>query len=90
MGKATMSGKRAVVVLGMHRSGTSALTRVLSLAGAELPRTMMRLRAADNPTGFWESVKLMEIHDAALEALGSAWDDLLPVAPSRFRTAAAT
>lgn len=33
------AGRRALVVLGMHRSGTSAVTRVLSLCGASLPKS---------------------------------------------------
>ncbi|MBI3461596.1 MAG: hypothetical protein HY000_00840, partial [Planctomycetes bacterium] len=32
---------RAICVLGMHRSGTSALTRVLNLAGAELGSALL-------------------------------------------------
>ena len=30
--------RTALVVCGMHRSGTSALARVISLLGAELPK----------------------------------------------------
>src|SRR4051812_21010366 len=33
--------RRALVVLGMHRSGTSAMTRMLSLLGASLPKHLM-------------------------------------------------
>ncbi|MGV9797720.1 sulfotransferase family protein [Mycobacterium sp. NPDC003449] len=49
------SGSRPVIlfVLGMGRSGTSALTRVLSLCGAAIPPGM--LGADDNnPRGYWE------------------------------------
>ena len=69
-----------LLVLGMHRSGTSALTRLLSLAGARLPDTL--LGASDsNPTGHWESELLMQLHDGLLEELGSRWSDwrALPV-----------
>ena len=30
-----------LLVLGMHRSGTSAMTRVISLLGADLPKTLL-------------------------------------------------
>jgi len=40
-------------VLGMARSGTSAMTRVLSLSGAALPPGMIGASKA-NPRGFWE------------------------------------
>ena len=35
------SDRICLLVLGMHRSGTSALTRVLSLLGADLPTTLL-------------------------------------------------
>jgi GT2 family glycosyltransferase len=66
--------RQAIFVLGMHRSGTSALTRVLSLLGADLPATLMP-SANDNETGFWESVRLVDYHDRLLSEAGSGWDD---------------
>jgi hypothetical protein len=70
----------AILVLGMHRSGTSALTRVLNLLGAELGQDLLA-PAADNRLGFWEDHKIVDIHDALLSGLGRSWDDLreLPV-----------
>ena len=44
--------RRVVVVLGMHRSGTSAVTRLLTLAGATPPRELMPANP-DNPQGYW-------------------------------------
>jgi Co/Zn/Cd efflux system component len=32
--------RTAIIVLGMHRSGTSAFSRVLSLCGAKLPNNL--------------------------------------------------
>lgn len=48
-----MSGKDIVFVLGSGRSGSSALTRVLSFCGCTLPQAVF---GADegNPRGFWE------------------------------------
>ncbi|BCO47480.1 hypothetical protein MINTM002_31540 [Mycobacterium intracellulare] len=40
-------------VLGMPRSGTSALTRVLSLCGASLPGEL-EIADSNNPRGYWE------------------------------------
>lgn len=73
-GASETSPRAAIVVLGMHRSGTSALTRLLSLAGASLPRDLM-LPKPDNPTGFWESNTIVKANDLVLHALGSRWDD---------------
>lgn len=70
--------RRAVVVAGMHRSGTSALARVLGLLGAALPEHPSG-DAPDNPTGFWESLPIKEFNDEVLTAAESRWDDISAV-----------
>jgi glycosyltransferase involved in cell wall biosynthesis len=67
--------RKAILVLGMHRSGTSALTRVLSLLGAALPKRVMPPAANNNEAGFWEPEQLVHLHDAMLAEAGSRWDD---------------
>jgi hypothetical protein len=67
-------GRTCVLVLGMHRSGTSALTRLLSLAGAALPLRLMPA-GPGNESGHWEPQHLVDCHDRLLAALGSAWHD---------------
>ena len=67
--------RRAILVLGMHRSGTSALTRVLSLRGAALPKRIMR-PTPDNEAGFWEPSEIAAIHDEILASAGSSWHDV--------------
>lgn len=69
-----MNGKTALVVLGMHRSGTSSVAGTLALLGAKAPQTLMR-PAEDNPKGFWESEVLAELNDRLLAAGGSNWHD---------------
>jgi hypothetical protein len=59
----------------MHRSGTSALTGVLSILGAHPGRSLMPADAATNPRGFWESAQVVAINDELLGSLRSAWDD---------------
>ena len=76
-------GRRALVVCGMHRSGTSAFTRVFSLLGAELPRGLMAA-APDNPRGYWESQAIMELNARILSSARSSWDDPLAIAPDWF------
>lgn len=84
----TMRGT-AIVVLGMHRSGTSALTRMLALAGAALP-SLLEPEWRDNPKGFWESPAVIALDDALLAQLGGDWrhppaaDALDPQAQSAF------
>jgi hypothetical protein len=52
-----MTGMNAIV-LGMHRSGTSAVTRATSLLGLPLGRSGDVYAAPDNPNGHWESNSL--------------------------------
>lgn len=66
---------RAILVLGMHRSGTSALTRVLNLLGVTLSQTLLSGNEA-NKKGFWEDPRIFHIHDQMLSSLGRSWDDL--------------
>lgn len=66
--------KTALVVLGMHRSGTSSVAGALTLLGAAAPRTLMAA-AEDNPRGFWESNVVMALDDALLAEAGSSWSD---------------
>ena len=66
----------------MHRSGTSAVTQLLALAGAELPQNVMP-GDEHNARGYFEPWKIALFNDARLRAAGSAWDDVfaLPYAP---------
>lgn len=66
------------LVLGMHRSGTSALAGCLAGVGVEMGRDLMPGREGDNPSGFFEHPDLVEIHDRWLAEHGSSWDDPLP------------
>lgn len=70
---------RAILIVGMHRSGTSAVTRVLNLLGVELGNPLMPAIASNNETGFWEHAGIVEVHDALLQELDRSWYDLRPL-----------
>jgi len=79
----------ALLVLGMHRSGTSALARCLMLHGLAPPAQRMG-PAPDNPRGFWEPPRVQKMNDRLLGRFRLAWDDprLIDwprVAPDRMR-----
>jgi hypothetical protein len=57
----------AIVILGMHRSGTSAITRALNLLGAEIGPEADLGR-------YWESQRMRGPLDAVLAAFDGAWD----------------
>ena len=63
-----------IIVAGMHRSGTSALTRMLGSLGCRLPKTLLEPNEY-NALGYWESSEISELNDAILKSAGSSWDD---------------
>ncbi|PRB10882.1 hypothetical protein CQ039_15885 [Brevundimonas sp. MYb52] len=67
-----------LMVLGPHRSGTSALSGVLSHLGGDLPKTLMPA-GEGNAEGYFESLRVMAFNDRLLNALGSDWKDLSPL-----------
>jgi hypothetical protein len=70
--------RRALLVLGMHRSGTSALTGLLVHLGAQGPRTLMGANEY-NERGYWESAPFHDYHERLLQAAGTEWDLWTPV-----------
>jgi hypothetical protein len=61
--------------MGMHRSGTSAMTGVLSQLGGSLGNNPMPGDHA-NPKGYFENNNLVPINEAILDEIDSAWDDI--------------
>lgn len=61
-----------ILILGMHRSGTSLVTRMVNMMGAYAgPEGSMLGFTVDNPKGYWErkdviqhNVALLKLHDA--------------------------
>ncbi|KAF0206975.1 MAG: hypothetical protein FD139_3630 [Methylocystaceae bacterium] len=82
------SAKAVVVVLGMHRSGTSSLAGTLVRLGARAPETLMQEHWT-NRRGFFESEALMHLNDAILASAGSSWDDWRAFNPDWHLTAEA-
>ncbi len=61
-------------ILGMHRSGSSALTRVMSLLGYGLPKTLIKDNAS-NRRGHWECRPIVQLNDAYLQDADLVWSD---------------
>lgn len=66
---------RVVLVLGMHRSGTSAVTGALARCGVALGDRLIE-GAADNPAGYFEHADAVQADDELLLGIGRAWDDV--------------
>lgn len=71
----TETNDNLIVVLGMHRSGTSAVTKSLELMGVGLGANL-HPAGFDNPKGFWEDRECIQINENLLKHLGSAYDRL--------------
>jgi hypothetical protein len=71
-GAAAASLQPPLIVLGMHRSGTSFLTGSLQLAGLDLGKHS----TADkyNPKGNRENADIVAFHNDVLAARGAAWN----------------
>ena len=52
------------------------MTRVLNLAGADLPVNLMPPMVNNNEKGFWESNDLYKIHEELFACLNTSWDDI--------------
>lgn len=67
--------KTCLVILGMHRSGTSVFTGVLQRSGVELGKELLP-PLPENPKGFFENAELYKINEAILQQLNTSWDTL--------------
>src|SRR5436190_1566543 len=75
-----------VFVLGMHRSGTSAVTRAINAFGVPFGDPADAIPVApDNPDGFAESQLLTIYNRHLLRLLGGRWDGP-PLMPSGWAT----
>ncbi|WP_241833905.1 glycosyltransferase [Salinivibrio sp. MA440] len=70
--------EQVVVVLGMHRSGTSALAKALQTLGVSLSENLMGA-GPHNPKGHWEDLDIVDINDRLLRYYQSAWFTPEPV-----------
>ena len=77
-----LSKPTAIFVLGMHRSGTSALAGALAASGVWLGDDLLEPAPGVNDKGFWEHKELVRINEALLERAGLHWYS--PLAASRF------
>jgi len=70
----TMSAdpQKIVVVLGMHRSGTSAIAGLLEQLGASLGNCLIPA-AGDNTLGFFEDADCVALNEDILNELGRGW-----------------
>lgn len=67
-----------LLVLGVHRSGTSVVARMMECLGA-VPSTNLHEPLPNNPTGFFEDLDVERFDEyEVLPALGARWHDVVP------------
>ena len=81
-----------IIVLGMHRSGTSAVARLLNLMGAYFGGENISTGAsAENEKGFWERLDVRALNDSMLHNANCDWDRIteldLDAIPEHFLNA---
>lgn len=76
----TLRGARVIPIIGMHRSGTSALAGAMHKLGADLgPSSSWIQPASDNPRGFFEYAPVVDLDRDLLAALGGSWSNPPPL-----------
>lgn len=80
-GSAVRGQQSCIIVCGLHRSGTSAVTRLINLLGADVADDLLPA-TVDNSRGYWESRIVVAIHSRLLKSVAEvAHDDPCDPAP---------
>jgi hypothetical protein len=82
------ASSRCLLVLGMHRSGTSAVTRCLNLVGMDVGSQLLTPDDG-NAKGYWEHAEAVRINDALFAAFGMLWWSLDTLPENWLQTEAA-
>jgi len=77
--------KKIFIVLGMHRSGTSSVAKLLEVMGIHLGDHLMPPNPLENAKGFWEDMDIYELNTALLKHLGMDWDSPWELTKEEFQ-----
>lgn len=72
-----------VLIIGVHRSGTSALGGALQSLGLSVGKTVMP-PSPDNPLGYYENNVITDLHDQFLAEIGESWSSPHPIHRRHF------
>jgi len=75
----TLVRREALIVLGMHRSGTSAMGGGLQRLGVDFGENLMPSMEGVNEKGFYEHLGIVELHEELLSSIGYQWSDVRPI-----------
>lgn len=74
-----MTTNKTLIVLGMHRSGTSAVAGMLKHLGVRFGQHLMPAMSGVNDKGFYEDLKVVQRNEAILAQLDRQWLDFSPM-----------
>ena len=67
--------KQCILILGMHRSGTSAISGMLNILGIYQGRHLLP-PSRENRKGFFENKRILDFNEKVLSEHGANWDDI--------------
>ncbi len=66
--------KKGVIVMGMHRSGTSLITKIINMMGCTLGSEEKLIKADQyNLKGYWENLDMVNLNDKLLYSIQCSW-----------------
>lgn len=77
-----------IIVLGMHRTGTSSVAGTLVKIGGNAPQHLMP-NSAFNERGYFESHVIAQFNDEILASAGTCWDDWREFNPDWYNSTVA-
>lgn len=85
-GSARAAAGGAVLLCGMHRSGTSVMARLLGEMGCWLgaPEELLDPHPEDNPEGYWERRDIYQAHVGFFRELDMDWDRIAGFSPAHL------
>lgn len=83
--KGVAPNRTCILIMGMHRSGTSMMAGVLDLLGCRSAEHLMPANFA-NERGYFETALISRLNDQMLKSIGSKWNDWTEIPPETFDT----
>ncbi len=77
--------KKIILVLGMHRSGTSLLSRSMAIFGAQHGENLFT-SLIGNPKGHWEDNDILNFDEEILHHFNQKWDNPTPLTSENINT----
>jgi hypothetical protein len=66
---------KSIIIVGMHRSGTSAASGELSRLGVFMGKDLLEAKEGINEKGYGENVKIIDLNEEIFDGMHSSWDD---------------